>query len=479
MGSRAGIASTWAMRPAASGSSSQAATTSCTAGMVLAPLRMAGMQPWHSLPVDEVVAALGGDPQAGLTSAEASRRLAEMGPNTLGGDEGPGRLSLLLHQFADVLIWILIVAALVSGVLLNEWIDAGVILAIVVLNAILGFVQEARAESALARLKEMSAPEAVVVRDGGERRVPTAEVVPGDLLVLEAGDRLPPMPASSCAVRLEAEESALTGESFPAAKQVAPVAEGVSLGDRRSMLFSGTSIASGRGRAIVTGTGGDTEVGRLAEVLSQEEPPPPLKIEMARVGRRLAIICLGTAGLVFLDRPAARQGRRGHVPHLGGAGGGRHPRRPAHGGHHHALRRGAAHGRPPRHRPPPGRRRVARGGDRDLHRQDRHPDPQRDPGPGGGSRRAAGCDGGAAGRPTGESAASSRCPSCATTPGRPGRPTSAIPPRWPSSSPQPTSAPTPRRFGAAIPGSTSSPSTPGASACPPSTRTARAAAWSR
>jgi len=261
---------------------------------------MAAMKPWHSLPVDEVVAALGGDPHAGLTSDEASRRLAETGPNTLGGDEGPGRLSLLLHQFTDVLIWILIVAALVSGLLLDEWIDAGVILAIVVLNAILGFVQESRAESALARLKEMSAPEAVVVRDGGERRVPTAEVVPGDVLVLEAGDRIAADARLVSAVRLEAEESALTGESFPAAKQTTPVAEGVSLGDRRSMLFSGTSVASGRGRAIVTSTGGATEVGRLAEVLTQEEGPPPLKIELTRVGRRLAIICLATAGLVFL-----------------------------------------------------------------------------------------------------------------------------------------------------------------------------------
>ncbi len=258
------------------------------------------MRPWHSLPVDEVVAALGGDPHAGLTSAETARRLAEVGPNAIGEEGGPGRLSILAHQFTDVLIWILVVAALVSGLLLDEWIDAGVILAIVVLNTVLGFVQEARAENALARLKEMSAPEAVVVRDGGERRVPTAEVVPGDLLVLEAGDRIAADARLISAVRLEAEESALTGESFPSSKQVAPVEEGVSLGDRRSMLFSGTSVAAGRGRAIVTATGSATEVGRLAEVLTQEEAPAPLKVELTRVGRRLAIICLGAAGLIFL-----------------------------------------------------------------------------------------------------------------------------------------------------------------------------------
>ena len=258
------------------------------------------MQPWHSLPSTRWWPP---SPATRIRAFRRPRRRAawrRLAPTAWEGDEGAGRLSILLHQFTDVLIWILIVAALISGVLLDEWIDAGVILAIVVLNAILGFVQEARAESALARLKEMSAPEAVVVRDGGERRVPSAEVVPGDLLVLEAGDRVPADARLVTAVRLEAEESALTGESFPAAKQVPPVAEGVSLGDRRSMLFSGTSVASGRGRAIVTSTGGDTEVGRLAEVLSQEEPPPPLKIELARVGRRLAIICLATAGLVFL-----------------------------------------------------------------------------------------------------------------------------------------------------------------------------------
>jgi P-type Ca2+ transporter type 2C len=262
--------------------------------------REAQERPWHSLPLEAVVAALGGDAHRGLTSAEASRRLADTGPNALGEDSGAGRWAILAHQFGDILIWILLVAALISGLLLDEWIDAGVILAIVVLNAVLGFVQEARAENALARLKEMSAPEAVVVRDGEERRVPSAEVVPGDLLVLESGDRVAADARVISAVRLEMEESALTGESFPAGKQVDPVAGEVSLGDRRSMLFSSTSVASGRGRAMVTATGRSTEVGRLAEVLTQEEPPPPLKLELTRVGRRLAVICLVTAGLVFL-----------------------------------------------------------------------------------------------------------------------------------------------------------------------------------
>lgn len=246
-----------------------------------------------------MLAALESDRRAGLTAAEAARRLEETGPNRLGDEGAPSRWAILRHQFTDVMIWILLAAALVSGLLLDEWIDAGVILAIVVLNSVLGFIQESRAESALARLKEMSAPEAVVLRDGAERRVPTAAVVPGDILVLEAGDRVAADARLITEVRLEAEESALTGESFPSAKQVGPVEEGVSLGDRKSMLFSGTSIAAGRGRAVVTATGGATEVGRLAEVLTQGEAPAPLKVELAKVGRRLAVICLVAAGVIF------------------------------------------------------------------------------------------------------------------------------------------------------------------------------------
>ncbi len=258
------------------------------------------MQPWHALASEEVVAAVGGDVHAGLATLEAVRRLTEAGPNAIGGKGGPGRLSILLHQFADVLIWILIVAALISGFLLEEWIDAGVILAIVVLNALLGFVQEARAEDALARLKEMAAPEAVVVRDGEEARVPSAGIVPGDLLVLEAGDRVAADARLIAAAHLEAEESALTGEPFAAAKQVEPVEAGSSLGDRRSMVFAGTSVTGGRARAVVTATGRNTEVGRLAEVLGKAEVPAPLQVEMARVGRRLAVICLGVAAVIFL-----------------------------------------------------------------------------------------------------------------------------------------------------------------------------------
>jgi Ca2+-transporting ATPase len=258
------------------------------------------MDAWHAMATDDVVAALGADPERGLTSQEAARRLVEYGGNTLGEDTGPSRLRLLLDQFRDVMIGILVVAALVSGLLLDEWIDAGVILAIVLLNAALGFAQEARAENALARLKAMSAPEAVVVRDGEERRIPSDDVVPGDVLVLEVGDRVAADARLVDAVHFDAEESALTGESFPVSKHTEPVDAAVALGDRHNMVFSGTSAAAGRARAVVTTTGRVTEVGRIADVLSGKEPPTPLQIELARVGRRLAMLAVGTAGLVFL-----------------------------------------------------------------------------------------------------------------------------------------------------------------------------------
>ena len=180
--------------------------------------------PWHSMTVEEVVSSLDTDVASGISEEEAARRLAEHGPNSLWSDKGATRLGLLLHQFRDVLIWVLLAAALVSGVLLEEWIDAGVILAIVILNAVLGYSQEARAEDALARLKELSAPEAVVVRSGVEQRVPSDALVPGDLIVLEVGDRVPADARVIGEAHFQVEESTMTGESFPVSKQVDPVA---------------------------------------------------------------------------------------------------------------------------------------------------------------------------------------------------------------------------------------------------------------
>ena len=254
---------------------------------------------WHALDVAQVAARLEADPEQGLSSAEAERRLATHGHNVLDADAGPSRLSIFLDQFRDVLVWLLLVAAFISGAVLGEWIDTGVILAIVLLNAILGFVQEARAEDALARLKELAAPDAVVLRDGSDRRVPAADVVPGDVLVLEPGDRIAADARVLRSVHLEVDAATLTGESVPDEKVVDPVAEAVGLGDRDSMVFSATTVTSGRGRAMVVATGGDTAVGEIAALLGEEEPPTPLQVELDRVGRRLGLIALVAAMLIF------------------------------------------------------------------------------------------------------------------------------------------------------------------------------------
>ncbi len=255
---------------------------------------------WHALEVGDAAGRLGVDLESGLADREAARRLAEHGRNELGEGRGRTRLSLLADQFRDVLIWLLLVAAAVSGGLLGEWVDAGVIAAIVVLNAALGYVQEARAEDALARLQELAAPEALVLRSGREREVPSAELVPGDVVVLAAGDRVAADARVVASVRLELDEAALTGESLPVVKSVATAAAAAKLGDRAGMVFAGTTVTGGRGRAVVTATGLATEVGRIAELLGEDDPPTPLQHELDRVGRRLAVLALATAGLVFV-----------------------------------------------------------------------------------------------------------------------------------------------------------------------------------
>jgi len=255
---------------------------------------------WHAVEVSEVIARLDTDGEDGLDAAEAARRLAHFGANALSGVGGPTRIALLLRQFRDVLVWLLLMAALVSGVLLREWVDAAVIGAIVLLNAVLGYVQEARAESALARLKEMAAPEAKVIRGGEERLIAASEIVPGDLVQLEAGDRVPADARAVEAAHLEADESALTGESFPVVKTVAPVLVDAGTADRRSMMFAGTVVSTGRGKVLVTATGMNTEVGRLAAMLEVEEPPTPLQVELTRVGKRIAVLAVAIAAIIFL-----------------------------------------------------------------------------------------------------------------------------------------------------------------------------------
>jgi Ca2+-transporting ATPase len=206
------------------------------------------------------------------------------------------------------LIWLLIVAAAVSGFLLAEWIEAGVIIAIVVLNATLGYQQESKAEEALDALKALAAPLTTVRRSGEQHEVAASDLVPGDVVLLEPGDLIPADLRVIESVSMSVDESSLTGESLPVAKTPTPVSEDSGMADRTSMLHSGTTVSVGRGTGVVTATGSRTQMGGIAGLLAEEEPPTPLEAELKRVGWRLSVMAVVVGVMVFglgvyQDRP--------------------------------------------------------------------------------------------------------------------------------------------------------------------------------
>src|SRR5215204_3464997 len=254
---------------------------------------------------EEVVGGLGSEQRHGLGCQEASARLRQYGPNELETEKPVPAWQRFLAQFQDVLIILLLVATAIS---VGLWVyerDAALpyegltIFAIVLLNGILGYVQEARAERAVAALRAMSANEATVLRDGERRSVPAAELVPGDVILVEEGDTIPADARLIGSNALHTMEASLTGESLPVAKDVEPVEQEVGLGDRRNMIFSGTVATYGRGKAVVTATGMYTELGKVAGLLSQtEEQTTPLQKELDRVGNLLGGIVLVIAAVV-------------------------------------------------------------------------------------------------------------------------------------------------------------------------------------
>ncbi len=254
---------------------------------------------------DEVTAALGADARRGLSAAEAVERLTRFGPNRLEAARRVPAWRKLLGQFADPLIYLLLAAVVVS---LVAWVleggeeapfDAIVIAAIVVANAVLGYVQEARAEQAVAALQRMAAATAGVVRDGLEERIPAADVVPGDVLLLAEGDAVAADGRLLEAASLTVAEASLTGESEAVLKQVDAIAGEAALGDRVNMVFSGTAVARGRGRAVVTATGMATEMGNVARLLGRvEAQSTPLQREVDRLGRMLGIAVIAIAVVV-------------------------------------------------------------------------------------------------------------------------------------------------------------------------------------
>ena len=239
---------------------------------------------------------------AGLTSTDAAERLERYGLNQLQEKKGRSLISQFLDQFKDFMIWVLMGAAIVSG-FIGEWIDAVAILAIVILNAILGFIQEYRAEKSLVALKKLASPLSKVLRNGALENVPSCEIVPGDLIELEAGDNVP---ADARIVwhtpNFGVQEASLTGESTPVIKTCSVLDEpDVPLAERGNMVYMGTSTASGKGRAIVIGTGMNTELGRIAEMIqSIGHETTPLQKKLEEFGKWIVYLCFGLVGLVFL-----------------------------------------------------------------------------------------------------------------------------------------------------------------------------------
>src|SRR5664280_758685 len=255
---------------------------------------------WHALSADEVLKHLEVY-KDGLSSSEAGRRQVQYGLNQLTEAARPGFLRLLWEQFNNFIVMLLIVAAVVSA-LLGEWVDAAAILTIVLLNAILGILQEKRAEQALAALKKLAAPEARVLRDGHHVTVSSRELVPGDIVFLEAGNHVPADVRLIEAVNLQVEEAALTGESQPAQKNAAMILEkNVPLGDRKNTTFMGTLVTYGRGQGVVTGTGMRSQLGLIARMLEgvdQEETP--LQKRLDQLGKTLGWGALAVCAIVFV-----------------------------------------------------------------------------------------------------------------------------------------------------------------------------------
>jgi Ca2+-transporting ATPase len=256
---------------------------------------------WHTLSVAEVCSRLDVDAQTGLPDLESSERLARFGANALRQENRRSLVQMLISQFSDFMIIVLLVAAAISGIV-GEPIDAITILTIVILNAIIGTVQEYRADKSIAALMHIATPEAKVIRDGQVITVSSVDLVTGDVVMLEAGDIVPADMRLIIATNLETDESALTGESQTVSKHTDALVDADSpLGDRQNMAFNGTFITNGRGQAIVTNTGMSTEIGKIAYLLDQaEQVKTPLQKRLVSFGRHLTYAILIICAIIFV-----------------------------------------------------------------------------------------------------------------------------------------------------------------------------------
>ena len=333
---------------------------------------------WHSLDGDQVGKRLA-SPEQGLSAPEVETRRQRYGANRLPEARARGPLWRFLAQFHNLLIYLLLVAAVITA-LLQHWVDAGVIIAVVVINAVIGFIQEGKAEQALNAIRNMLSPHAMVLRDGQRHSVPAEELVPGDRVLLQSGDKVPADLRLVQTRNLQIQEAILTGESMPVEKQTPSVSADAALGDRRGMAYSGTLVITGQASAIVVAIGADTEIGRISALLAGVETvTTPLLAQMAEFARWLTIGILGVAAATFAFGVWMRDYSSTEMFLAAvGLAVAAIPRRPAGDHDHHPGHRRTAHGVAQRHHPPPARGRDPGLGDRHLLGQDRHPDPQRD-----------------------------------------------------------------------------------------------------
>ncbi len=255
---------------------------------------------WHQLEANEVLLRLNADGSQGLTGDEVKRRQAEFGLNQMTARRGTPAWVKFLQQFNQALVYILLAATVVSA-LLGEWVDAAVIFGVVFINAVVGFIQESKAEKAIEALAKMVRTEATVRRGGVKQRVPSAELVPGDVVLLQSGDSVPADLRFFEVRSLQVEEAALTGESVPTQKSVDPLPADTVLGDRKNLGFAGTLVTYGQAEGVVVATGDRTEMGRIARMIHESvDLSTPLTRKIAEFSRLLLYVILGLAALTFL-----------------------------------------------------------------------------------------------------------------------------------------------------------------------------------
>src|SRR5271157_3591158 len=255
---------------------------------------------WHAMPVDEVVKRLATNSKAGLDATEASARLQKYGANRLPAGKKRGPFMRFLAQFNNILVYVLLAAGF-TKLMLSLWVDAAIIFAVVVLNGLLGFIQEGRAEKALDSIRNMLSAEARTVRGGETRMLPADQLVPGDVVLLESGDKIPADLRLVEAKNLRTEEAALTGESVPAEKNTDVASENATVGDRECMAFSGTLVVSGRATGVVVATGSQTELGRINQLLADVSPlETPLLRQIKKFGYAITAV-IGVIGVVIFS----------------------------------------------------------------------------------------------------------------------------------------------------------------------------------